>query len=162
MEPGPDGLTAARDLALLLLVLVACWTDVRTRKIKNWLTFPSAAAGVVLSGLAGPPWAGVVGLFGVLLVCLPLWRVGPVLSAGDVKMLAAAGALLGLEDGLRALLWTLAFGLPAGLVALALLGRLGKVREVVRGKAPPTMLWHAPVIGAGIAAARLQDWPALF
>lgn len=162
MEPGPDWLGPARDLALVGLVLVACWTDVRTRKIKNWLTFPVAAVGVVLTGWAGPPWAGVVGLFGVLLVCVPLWRIGPVLSAGDVKMLAAAGALLGLEDGLRALLWTLVFGLPAGVIALAALGRLGKVREVVAGKAPPTMLWHAPVIGAGIAAARLQEWPGIF
>ena len=68
MEPGPDWLGPARDLALVGLVLVACWTDVRTRKIKNWLTFPVAAVGVVLTGWAGPPWAGVVGLFGVLLV----------------------------------------------------------------------------------------------
>lgn len=155
-------MTLVRDVLLVGLMGVACWTDVRTRKIKNWLTFPTMLAGVLLSA-AGPTWwAGAAGLGVCLLVCLPLWRIGPVLSAGDVKMLMAAGALLGPEDGLRAVLWTLVCGLPAGLLALGLQGKLRAVPDVLRGKAPPTLLWHAPVVSAGILLARLQPWPRVF
>ena len=148
-----------RDVALVLLMVIACWTDIRTRRIKNWLTFPTMLLGIALA-LAGPAWwSGLVGAAACLLVCLPLWRIGPVLSAGDVKMLMAAGALLGPGDGLRAVLWTLVCGLPAGILALAVQRKLRSVPDVLRGTAPPTMLWHAPVVSAGILIARLQPWP---
>lgn len=154
-------MSAVRDVALVLLMAIACWTDIRTRKIKNWLTFPTMLVGVALA-LAGPTWwTGLAGIAACLVVCLPLWRIGPVLSAGDVKMLMAAGALLGPADGLRAVLWTLVCGLPAGILALAVQGKLRSVPDVLRGKAPPTMLWHAPVVSAGILIARLQPWPAV-
>ena len=152
-------MSLVRDLALVVLMAVACWTDIRTRKIKNWLTFPTMALGIGI-GLAGPAWwAAPAGIGACLLVCIPLWRIGPVLSAGDVKMLMAAGALLGPGDGLRAVLWTLVCGLPAGLLALGVQGRLRAVPDVLRGRAPPTLLWHAPVVSAGILLARLQPWP---
>jgi prepilin peptidase CpaA len=154
--------TIVRDVALVVLMAVACWTDVRTRKIKNWLTFPTMLLGIALALFSAVPWAGVAGLFLCLAVCVPLWRIGPVLSAGDVKMLMAAGALLGPEHGVRAVLFTVALGLPAGLVALAVAGRLGGIGQVLRGRAAPTMLWHAPVVSAGILAAWLQPWPNLW
>lgn len=151
-----------RDVVLLVLMLVACWTDIHTRKIKNWLTFPCMAIGLVWWLPSATPWAGAAGVGLVLLACLPLWRIGPVFSAGDVKMLMAAGALLGPADGLRAVLWSLVCGLPAGVLVLALRGRLGRIGDVLRGRAEATMLWHAPVLTAGILLTRLQPWPILF
>lgn len=150
------------DLALALLIGVACWTDIRTRKIKNWLTFPVMAFGCAAWLVPGLSPTGVLGVLAGFVVCLPLWRIGPVFSAGDVKMVMAGGALLGPENALRAVLFALVLGLPAGLVTLALKRRLRTIPAVLAGKAEPTMLWHAPVIGAGLLAARAQAWPDLW
>ena len=151
------------DVLLVVLMLVASWTDIRTMKIKNWLTFPLMLTGVVLSFWFLPHgWDGAAGLLVALLACLPLYRVGPVLSAGDVKMLMAAGALMGPEPVLRAVLFSVALILPVGLVMLTVTRRWGRVREVLAGKAAPTMLFHAPVISVALLLARLQPLPEIW
>lgn len=151
------------DVLLVLLMVVATWTDVRTMKIKNWLTFPLMLVGTVLSIWCLPhAWDGIAGLLLAFVLCLPLYSIGPVLSAGDVKMLMAAGALMGPEPVVRALLFSVALILPVGLVLLTVTRRWGKVRAVLAGKAAPTMLFHAPVIAVALLLARLQPWPKIW
>jgi prepilin peptidase CpaA len=80
------------------MVLIGAATDVRWGKVPNAVTAPCVLVGIVLnvvdSGLAGLGFsmAGVA-------IALVLWFVTPlvgnVLGGGDVKLLAAVGALCG-------------------------------------------------------------------
>lgn len=89
---------------LMGLLATAIMTDLRSSRIPNWLTIPA-----MVFGLAGHAWQhGLQGLlfslFGLLVglglfLCLHL--LGSV-GAGDVKLMAAVGALVGPEDALLA------------------------------------------------------------
>lgn len=108
----------------LVVVAVATFTDLRSRRIPNWLVLPFLLAGVVLStwlhgwhglwmSLAGMGLGGL--LFGILAVMGGM-------GMGDVKLVAAIGAwvwprqmflalvLTGLIGGLMALGWALVGG----------------------------------------------------
>ena len=81
----------------LLIAVWISWSDLRTRKIPNYLTLGAALAGLlynlVVSGLSGLT-SGILGLFlGFGFLLLPYILGG--MGAGDVKALAALGAWLG-------------------------------------------------------------------
>ncbi|WP_321470819.1 prepilin peptidase [uncultured Paludibaculum sp.] len=83
--------------ALAALVLIAAFCDIRSRNIPNWLTVGGVVAGLALHPyLAG--WAGLKfsgGGFGLaVLMFIPLF-VLRWLGGGDVKLMAAVGALAG-------------------------------------------------------------------
>jgi len=93
------------QLPLLLpffLSLWMAWSDIRTQRIPNYLTYGCAIAGLVYHlGLNG--WVGggtaLLGLVvGFALLIIFYWRGG--IGAGDVKALAALGAWLGPEQTL--------------------------------------------------------------
>lgn len=83
---------------LLLLLLTAAVTDLRTRRIPNWLNGLVAVTGFVQclsweQSLA-PGWLSLAG-FGVgILLNLPLWLLG-LRGGGDLKLFAGVGAWLG-------------------------------------------------------------------
>ena len=103
----------------VLLSLVAGWTDLRSRRIPNWLTVPGlllgVAANTVLSG-----WGGLrdsllgAGLAFALL--LPFWLLKS-LGAGDLKFAAALGAYTGPGHLIDILILSV---FVAGVMALAL------------------------------------------
>lgn len=78
-------------------VLVAAATDAWQRRIPNWLTVPTALAGLAFHALAPAGWgigSALAGLaLGFVLLLAP-WLAGGG-GAGDVKLLAALGAWLG-------------------------------------------------------------------
>jgi prepilin peptidase CpaA len=81
----------------LALTVVAAWTDLRDRKIPNWLTIPGIFVGIALNSyLKG--WHGtktsLEGAGLALLVLLPLVLLRA-LGAGDWKLMGAVGAFLG-------------------------------------------------------------------
>jgi len=81
----------------LVLTLLAAWTDLRDRKIPNWLTLPGILVGIALNSyLRG--WHGtkqsLEGAGLALLVILPLVLLRA-LGAGDWKLMGAVGAFLG-------------------------------------------------------------------
>jgi len=117
---------------LLVMILVATYTDIRWQKIYNSTTYAGMLSAFALAGLAsisgrdefsqikiGDSLLGwlVCGL--VMLVCFVMFRVG----GGDVKLLAMIGAFLGVEAGLQALLWT--FVLGAAMVVVILIWKVG-------------------------------------
>ena len=89
--------------AVFLIVTVAAFTlcclvsDLRTRRIPNWLTVPAFALGLLThaatGGFAGLGFSllGFLTGFGILFV---LWLIGGS-GGGDVKMMGALGAWLG-------------------------------------------------------------------
>lgn len=119
------------ELATAILIgavaLIAAVTDLWQGKIYNWLTLPVLLA----APLWHVAWKGVPGLwfsltgFGVTAAILLGMRLlaGKGLGGGDVKLLAALGALGGREFILWALLWIALVGGPA--VAIPVMLRRG-------------------------------------
>lgn len=81
----------------VVVVVVAAWFDLKHRCIPNRLTLPAIAVGlvlaVILEGMAGLKWSGIGFAFGFGVFLLP-WLMGG-MGGGDVKLMAALGALLG-------------------------------------------------------------------
>ena len=107
--------------ASLVFAAIACWTDLRTRRIPNVLTFGAAGAGLAFhlffSG-SGPLTALAGWITGVLFFS-PLFLLRG-MGAGDLKLLGALGAWLGPLMALRIGFWSaLAGGVLAIVVALA-------------------------------------------
>jgi prepilin peptidase CpaA len=108
-------------------VSAGAYIDLRTRRVPNALTFGLAGLGF---GLAGFHLTGlsISAALGGLLVGLLLMLPGHVIGAtgaGDVKLLAALGTLLGPAGTATAFIYTvIAGGVLAGIVAVQR-GRLG-------------------------------------
>jgi len=89
----------------LIVLAVATFTDLRTRRIPNWLVFPYLLAGIAISpwrhdwpGLHQSFWYGLGQSFaglavGLLIFGLFFWMGG--MGAGDVKLCAGIGAWIG-------------------------------------------------------------------
>jgi prepilin peptidase CpaA len=96
---------------------VATITDMRSRRIPNWLVFPFLVAGIAVNGWV-QGWHGIgqslMGLgLGALLFGILAWMGG--MGMGDVKLAAAIGAWIGPAQLLIALVVT---GLAGGVMAL--------------------------------------------
>jgi prepilin peptidase CpaA len=140
-------------LALLLLAASAC--DLKTRRIPNGLTAAGMLAGLAghayLDGLAGFLWA-LAGIAAVLPLLL-LYAVRA-FGAGDVKLLMAVGALMGPWF----LLWTLLGAVfAAGLLALVVLVRRGRLTLPTPAKSARMPFAPAAALGAGFAFAHLHS-----
>ena len=96
----------------LTLALVAAIIDVQHHRIPNWLTYPGIFLGVGLRGIL----FGWKGLLGALLGCvlaggiMLVFYVVRAMGAGDVKLMAAIGALVGPREVGAVLIATGIFG----------------------------------------------------
>jgi prepilin peptidase CpaA len=115
----------------VLLSLVAGWTDLRSRRIPNWLTVPGLLAGVaantVLSGWSGLKTSLLGALVGLALL-LPFVLLRS-LGAGDWKLAGALGAFTGpaaLVDLLLGSVWV------AGVMAVALVIYKRRTLQTIR------------------------------
>jgi prepilin peptidase CpaA len=127
-----------RNGVLIALLLVGAVIDVRTYRIPNWLTLPGTAFALIYSVIVPfSPAAGFLwslgGLFLGVMVMLPMY-VLRAMGAGDVKLMAMAGAFLGVDATLQAIVSTLITG---GILALGFAlyrgaaGRmLGNIRQL--------------------------------
>jgi prepilin peptidase CpaA len=108
-SPPVDALPDLWPLVIVGFTAIAAWTDWRSGRIYNALTLPG-----MLIGVAGRTWlegspggadalGGWFAVGGLMVVALALF---PHVGGGDVKLMAMLGAMLGLERGLEALLWT--------------------------------------------------------
>mgnify|MGYP001560469927 FL=1 len=83
--------------ALTAVLMTAMWTDLRSSRIPNWLTFSAIGFALVvqawLGGFSGALFS-LAGL-GVGLGLFLILYVSGSIGAGDVKLMAAVGALIG-------------------------------------------------------------------
>lgn len=121
----PLGMLAAGLVAAVLI-------DVRSRRIPNWLTASMAAAGLIMAvvGISGLTLGqAALGLAVGLLLMLPGHALGAT-GAGDVKLMAAIGTILGPSMVFSAFLATaVAGGIFAVIVAL----RRGRLHATLDG-----------------------------
>ena len=125
---------AAMLISLTILLAVATWSDIKFRKIPNWLILTGLATSFSFQILAGriglSSWCiGLLTGFGAL---FPMYLMR-VMGAGDVKLMAVVGAFLGPGHAIGAVLATLVSG---GVLAIGFAvahGQLAKTLANVRG-----------------------------
>lgn len=121
-----------QDVLIAALLGVAVVTDVRSSRIPNALTFTGMAAGVAFHAFHGEYLAGILGILAAFAPGFLFWRLGNAWGAGDVKLLMAAGALLGPWEALRLVAFVIVVSIPFGLWNLWRSGRLRSFLKVVR------------------------------
>ena len=116
-------------MVLLALLIAAALYDVRYRRIPNWLTVLGVVLGFVINWLIGLPEGGLLfaaeGLavgFGVYLALYLIRAMG----AGDVKLMAAVGALVGYQRWFGIFFITAIIGGIMALVLVTVRRRLTK------------------------------------
>jgi prepilin peptidase CpaA len=123
----PLSLTTA---VALVAALIAAVTDITRFKVYNLLTLPLLVAGLVYHGMMGGPGGLAMSVVGMVLgaaILLVFYVMGG-MGAGDVKLMAALGAWLGLP----AIFYVfLASALAAGAYALVMMVAYGSTGEIV-------------------------------
>lgn len=118
------------EVVLIVVVATAGGWDVATSRIPNWLTYPAVAIGVAAAAAgASPSLAG--SLWGLAVGFVPffvLYLFGG-LGGGDVKLMAAVGALGGFPFVLNAMITAVVVG---GLIAVLLVVWEGKALSALR------------------------------
>jgi len=128
-----------------LLCLLAAWHDAAVQRVPNALTYTGILIGLAFNVLGSRLGLGVLGATdtvdalqgfalcaGIGLACLMLAGMG----GGDVKLLAAIGALLGYHGAggvhgvVGVLLWALALAVAYALVNLIIAGRLNALCQI--------------------------------
>lgn len=103
----------------VLVLAVSTFTDLRSRRIPNWLVLPFLAAGIAVS-LGSKSWNGIGieqsllgAVLGLVLFGILAWMGG--MGMGDVKLCAAIGAWVGPGQLFLALVLT---GIVGGIMAV--------------------------------------------
>jgi prepilin peptidase CpaA len=121
-------LPVAVQLLLLVVVAIAGFYDLRFRRIPNWLVLIGLVVGIGLNSFLFE-WAGLqralLGMGLALLVYFPLYLLRA-MGAGDAKLMAAVGSILGPGNWLAVFVLTSVLG---GLVALIVLLFAGRIRK---------------------------------
>jgi prepilin peptidase CpaA len=123
----PPGIAAL----LMALVVGAAGYDIPFRRIPNWLTLSGVVLGLVMNAFLYQGWPGLrmslLGLalgFGSYFLLFALRAMG----AGDVKLMAAIGAMVGWQDWFGIFLFTAFIG---GLASLMLMARRGRIKKTL-------------------------------
>lgn len=159
MDMTPARIVTLGVLALALAVSVV--TDLRSRKIYNWLTFSGMGLGLALNAWAGwgepSRWfsdygwkSSLAGLglgFGFFFVP---WLFGAGMGEGDVKMMGAVGALAGLKVTLPAIVFVAVAG---GIEAVGYLLWRRRLVRTLKGMAKDA----AAAVGVGEKEERERD-----
>ena len=149
-------------MALAAGALAATVVDIRTRRIPNWLTATMAGIGVgfAASGTSGVTLlASMAGFALGLALMLPGHALGAT-GAGDVKLMAAVGAMVGPGTVVTAFAFT---AIAGGILAVAVAVRRQQLRATLSGtgrliSTPTGIKRH---LGSAAASSRFAYGPAI-
>ena len=122
------------QIVVLATGVIASWIDLRSRRVPNLLTMPLACAGLFLAAIGASGLTVTDAALGCLVglgLMLPLHVLGGT-GAGDVKLMAAFGALLGPAGVLGAFI---RMAIVGGVIALGVAIQRGRLRETLNGTA---------------------------
>lgn len=108
-------------------VIAAAYADVRTRRIPRALTLIALVAGLLFHAVTGGFVGALVACGLAFVVSMAMFSIGAI-GGGDVKLISALGAMLGLD------LWGHAMGtaiVVAGFMALIEVVRHRRVRQTL-------------------------------
>lgn len=111
-------------IALPFILAFACFGEIRERRIPNWLTLGAMALGLGAAAIEGGGEGLVDSVLGLALaggLFLPFCLLG-VVGGGDMKLMAAVGAIVGWPMSLRVVCDTCIAG---GLIAVAMMAWKG-------------------------------------
>lgn len=83
-------------LVLECLIICCLYTDIKEKRIPNIFTFSGVVIGFVINFIDGNLLSSIKGTAFSLLIFLLMYKIGYI-AAGDVKFMAAVGAITGLE-----------------------------------------------------------------
>ncbi len=128
------------DAGAVAIGLVACLTDVTSRRVPNVLTATAIAVGVFAHTLLPEGRGFVAALLGFgagLAVFFPLFALGG-LGGGDVKLMAALGTWIGWSP----IVWTALYGAVAGgVIALGVGFAHGYLRQAFSNIGGLLLFW---------------------
>ncbi len=150
-----------------VVLAVATFTDLRSRRIPNWLVFPFLLAGIGISvrldGWHGLAQSGEGFALGALIFGI-LFRLGG-MGMGDVKLCAAIGAWIGPSQLMIALVMT---GLAGGVMAIGWAACHGYLGKLFAGSADLVFGWkkrglrpHADLVLSNPRAHKMPYAPAI-
>lgn len=154
----------AIQVVLAALVITAAITDLFRQRVPNWLTMPTTVLALCLHYADGGTNAALWSTSGLMVgfcLLIGLYAVGGT-GAGDVKLLAAVGALTGPWQVFSIFLYTALFGgvYAFGIVVYSMVGKVGWAGTGRRLRAEGTSL----LLSGGDAqplAASLRSYPKL-
>jgi prepilin peptidase CpaA len=114
----------------LAVAIAAAVMDVQQHRIPNWLTYPAILAGVLLRSFYFG-WHGFLAALGGCLLAggaVSLFYMLRALGAGDLKLLAALGSLVGPHHAIYILLGT---GIAGGVLAFIYAAYRGRLRATL-------------------------------
>ena len=110
----------ALKAVLVLVVITAAIFDLRWRRVPNWLTVSGVLLGLGLNTIllrSEGLWSSLEGLGLALLIYVPLYLLRG-MGGGDVKLMAAVGAIAGPGNWLRIFFFTLIFGAVVAIILI--------------------------------------------
>ncbi len=112
---------------LLAFVITAGWLDLRMRRVPNWLTVSGVIAGFAGNAIFQTHGCLIAfaGMACALVVYIPLYALRG-MGAGDVKLMAAVGALAGPSGWIAIFLATALLGGLAAFTLVAVKKRVGE------------------------------------
>jgi len=111
---------------LILLVISSIITDITKRRIYNIQTYPVMMLGLIMNFAVGGVEGLILSFLGLLfgMLLLLLFYISGTIGAGDVKLLAAIGALKGSLFTLETMFYTALIGGFMAIVIIAWQGTL--------------------------------------
>jgi prepilin peptidase CpaA len=166
---------------LIVTAIAAAYYDLRIRRIPNWLNLSGVILGLGLNTFFGS-FQGMLhaleGLSLALCIYLPLYALKG-MGAGDVKLMAAIGAMTGAGNWLYIFIGTALIGGLASVALVLLRKKMGQtlanlsviLTQLAKGRAPSKQdgslsihnekslkMPHGAIIAAGVCLFLALNW----
>lgn len=147
------------ELVLLCAVVTLCaLSDLATGKIYNHVTYPAAVLGLVLAVVAGGPGELKLHALGLAIGFAPffIFFLFKGMGGGDVKLMAAVGAIMGYPMIVGGLFHTVLVG---GVVAVSVMLWKGVLWRGIRNSLWTIVTWALPMQTQKLDPANSQKIP---